>query len=151
MMNCLMHRNNHQVNESSALMQFVLTVQMSWTEHGGKRGSLQRGNRVDEDEGMEDNSLYSGRESGTCSPVYMSHLSVHLCEDQLLFPHVSETGEAADCAHCHQWSPGIRTVLDSTVSTKGSFRRVQHIPEFISLVMKANSITLVSAQSNSNC
>ncbi|XP_071328479.1 docking protein 1 isoform X2 [Trachinotus anak] len=36
---------------------------MSWTEHGGKRGSLQRGNRVDEDEGMEDNSLYSGRES----------------------------------------------------------------------------------------
>ncbi|XP_040010939.1 docking protein 2-like [Xiphias gladius] len=36
---------------------------MSWMEHGGKRGSLQRGNRVDEDEGMEDNSLYSGRET----------------------------------------------------------------------------------------
>ncbi|XP_070759840.1 docking protein 2 [Enoplosus armatus] len=36
---------------------------MSWTEHSVKRGSLQRGNRVDEDEGMEDNSLYSGRDS----------------------------------------------------------------------------------------
>ena len=35
-----------------------------------KRGSLQRGNRVDEDEGMEDNSLYSGRETGT--PVGLS-------------------------------------------------------------------------------
>ncbi|GLD70154.1 docking protein 2-like protein [Lates japonicus] len=36
---------------------------MNWTEHGVKRGSLQRGNRVDEDERMEDNSLYSGRET----------------------------------------------------------------------------------------
>uniref|UniRef100_A0A8C9XMU1 Docking protein 2 n=1 Tax=Sander lucioperca TaxID=283035 RepID=A0A8C9XMU1_SANLU len=36
---------------------------INWTEHGGKRGSLQRGNRVDEDAGMEDNSLYSGRET----------------------------------------------------------------------------------------
>uniref|UniRef100_UPI0037E9966B docking protein 2 isoform X2 n=1 Tax=Semicossyphus pulcher TaxID=241346 RepID=UPI0037E9966B len=36
---------------------------MSWTEHSVKRGSLQRGNTVDEDEGMEDNSLYSGRET----------------------------------------------------------------------------------------
>ncbi|XP_012710244.2 docking protein 2 [Fundulus heteroclitus] len=36
---------------------------MSWTEGGAKRGSLQRGNRVEEDEGMEDNSLYSGRET----------------------------------------------------------------------------------------
>ncbi|XP_060894143.1 docking protein 2-like isoform X2 [Labrus mixtus] len=36
---------------------------MSWMEHSVKRGSLQRGNRVDEDEGMEDNSLYSGRET----------------------------------------------------------------------------------------
>ncbi|XP_018548954.1 docking protein 2 [Lates calcarifer] len=36
---------------------------MNWTEHGVKRGSLQRGNRVDKDEGMEDNSLYSGRET----------------------------------------------------------------------------------------
>ncbi|XP_015250730.1 PREDICTED: docking protein 2-like [Cyprinodon variegatus] len=35
---------------------------MSWTDGGAKRGTLQRGNRVDEDEGMEDNSLYSGRE-----------------------------------------------------------------------------------------
>ncbi|TDH12604.1 hypothetical protein EPR50_G00048730 [Perca flavescens] len=35
----------------------------NWTEHGVKKGSLQRGNRVDEDEGMEDNSLYSGRET----------------------------------------------------------------------------------------
>lgn len=46
---------------------------MSWTEHGVKRGSLQRGNRVDEDEGMEDNSLYSGRETGR--PVHLSHIS----------------------------------------------------------------------------
>ncbi|KAM7415491.1 hypothetical protein PAMA_017818 [Pampus argenteus] len=37
---------------------------MSWVEHSVKRGSLHRGNRVDEDEGMEDNSLYSGRETG---------------------------------------------------------------------------------------
>ncbi|XP_070690681.1 docking protein 2 isoform X2 [Pempheris klunzingeri] len=36
---------------------------MSWMEPSVKRGSLQRGNRVDEDEGMEDNSLYSGRET----------------------------------------------------------------------------------------
>ncbi|XP_074526651.1 docking protein 2 [Halichoeres trimaculatus] len=37
---------------------------MSWTEPNMKRGSLHRGNRVvDEDEGMEDNSLYSGRET----------------------------------------------------------------------------------------
>ncbi|XP_047448500.1 docking protein 2 isoform X2 [Mugil cephalus] len=36
---------------------------MSWTDPGVKRGSLQRGTRVDEDEGMEDNSLYSGRET----------------------------------------------------------------------------------------
>uniref|UniRef100_A0A667YF86 Docking protein 2 n=1 Tax=Myripristis murdjan TaxID=586833 RepID=A0A667YF86_9TELE len=36
---------------------------MSWAERGGKRASLHRGNRVDEDEGMEDNSLYSGRET----------------------------------------------------------------------------------------
>ncbi|XP_044053349.1 docking protein 2 isoform X2 [Siniperca chuatsi] len=36
---------------------------MSWMEHSVRRGSLQRGNRVDEDEGMEDNSLYSGRET----------------------------------------------------------------------------------------
>ncbi|KAK2838217.1 hypothetical protein Q5P01_015429 [Channa striata] len=35
---------------------------MSWMEHGVKRGSLHRGNRVEEDAGMEDNSLYSGRE-----------------------------------------------------------------------------------------
>uniref|UniRef100_A0A3Q3X9J4 Uncharacterized protein n=1 Tax=Mola mola TaxID=94237 RepID=A0A3Q3X9J4_MOLML len=38
---------------------------MSWTEPSVKRGSLQRGHRVDEDEGMEDNALYSGRETGT--------------------------------------------------------------------------------------
>ncbi|KAG7490871.1 docking protein 2-like [Solea senegalensis] len=36
---------------------------MSWTEPGGKRGSLQRGNRVDEDGGMEDNLLYSSRDT----------------------------------------------------------------------------------------
>lgn len=36
---------------------------MNWTDHGVKRGSLQRANRVDEEEGMEDNSLYSGRET----------------------------------------------------------------------------------------
>nr|XP_046242441.1 docking protein 2 [Scatophagus argus] len=36
---------------------------MSWTEPSAKRGSLQRGNKVDEDEGMEDNSLYGGRET----------------------------------------------------------------------------------------
>ncbi|XP_019201949.1 docking protein 2 [Oreochromis niloticus] len=36
---------------------------MSWTDTGVKRGSLQRGTRVEEDEGMEDNSLYSGRET----------------------------------------------------------------------------------------
>ncbi|XP_034547568.1 docking protein 2 [Notolabrus celidotus] len=36
---------------------------MSWTgEHSVKRGSLHRGNRVEEHEGMEDNSLYGGRE-----------------------------------------------------------------------------------------
>uniref|UniRef100_A0A3B5MV20 Uncharacterized protein n=1 Tax=Xiphophorus couchianus TaxID=32473 RepID=A0A3B5MV20_9TELE len=35
---------------------------MSWTEGGAKRGSLQRGNRVEEEEGMEDNSLYSVRD-----------------------------------------------------------------------------------------
>ncbi|CAJ1069564.1 docking protein 2 isoform X1 [Xyrichtys novacula] len=36
---------------------------MSWTEQSVKRGSLHRGNRVDEDEGMEDNSLYSSRQT----------------------------------------------------------------------------------------
>ncbi|XP_076587804.1 uncharacterized protein dok2 [Chaetodon auriga] len=36
---------------------------MSWTEQSVKRRSLQRGNRVDQEEGMEDNSLYSGRET----------------------------------------------------------------------------------------
>ncbi|XP_034452944.1 docking protein 2-like [Hippoglossus hippoglossus] len=36
---------------------------MSWTEHSVKRGSMQRGTRVEEDEGMEDNSLYSGRQT----------------------------------------------------------------------------------------
>ncbi|XP_041793676.1 docking protein 2 isoform X2 [Chelmon rostratus] len=36
---------------------------MSWTEHSVKRRSLQRGSRVDQEEGMEDNSLYSGRET----------------------------------------------------------------------------------------
>ncbi|KAM4745496.1 uncharacterized protein dok2 isoform 2-T2 [Anableps anableps] len=36
---------------------------MSWTDGGAKRGSLQRGSRVEEDERMEDNSLYSGRET----------------------------------------------------------------------------------------
>ncbi|XP_068166897.1 docking protein 2 [Antennarius striatus] len=36
---------------------------MSRMEHKLKRGSLQRRNRPDEDEGMEDNSLYSGRET----------------------------------------------------------------------------------------
>ncbi|XP_030579461.1 docking protein 2 [Archocentrus centrarchus] len=36
---------------------------MNWVDPAVKRGSLQRGNRVDEDEGMEDNSLYSGRET----------------------------------------------------------------------------------------
>ncbi|XP_069001419.1 docking protein 2 isoform X1 [Embiotoca jacksoni] len=36
---------------------------MNWTDQGGKRGSLQRGSRVDEDERMEDNSLYSARET----------------------------------------------------------------------------------------
>lgn len=36
---------------------------MSWAEHSVRKGSLQRGNRVDEDEGMEDNSLYGGRET----------------------------------------------------------------------------------------
>uniref|UniRef100_A0A3B3YV54 Docking protein 2 n=1 Tax=Poecilia mexicana TaxID=48701 RepID=A0A3B3YV54_9TELE len=35
---------------------------MSWTEGGAKRGSLQRGNRVEDEEGMEDNSLYSVRD-----------------------------------------------------------------------------------------
>ncbi|KAM9858864.1 docking protein 2 [Aulostomus maculatus] len=34
---------------------------VSWAEHGMKRGSLQRGNQEGE-EGMEDNSLYSGRD-----------------------------------------------------------------------------------------
>lgn len=49
----------------------LTNVQMSWTDTGVKRGSLQRGTRVEEDEGMEDNSLYSGRETGTplCPPV----------------------------------------------------------------------------------
>ncbi|KAF7641433.1 hypothetical protein LDENG_00281610, partial [Lucifuga dentata] len=42
---------------------------MSWADHGMKRGSLQRGSRVDEDEGMEDNSLYGGRQTGTCLPI----------------------------------------------------------------------------------
>ncbi|XP_028270891.1 docking protein 2 isoform X2 [Parambassis ranga] len=37
---------------------------MNWADHGVRRGSLKRGNRVDEDEGMEDNLLYSGRETG---------------------------------------------------------------------------------------
>uniref|UniRef100_A0A8C6PLB4 Docking protein 2 n=1 Tax=Nothobranchius furzeri TaxID=105023 RepID=A0A8C6PLB4_NOTFU len=36
--------------------------QMSWMEAGAKRGTLQRGNKVDEDKGMEDNSLYSGQD-----------------------------------------------------------------------------------------
>ncbi|KAM9393360.1 docking protein 2 [Pholidichthys leucotaenia] len=37
---------------------------MSWTDSGVKRSSLQRGARVDGDEGlMEDNSLYSGRDA----------------------------------------------------------------------------------------
>ncbi|XP_072243244.1 docking protein 2 isoform X2 [Leuresthes tenuis] len=36
---------------------------MSWMDHGVKRGSLQRGSRVEEDEMMEQNSLYSGRET----------------------------------------------------------------------------------------
>ncbi|XP_029366340.1 docking protein 2 isoform X2 [Echeneis naucrates] len=36
---------------------------MNWLECGVKRGSLQRGQKVDEDEGMEDNSLYSGRDT----------------------------------------------------------------------------------------
>ncbi|XP_068617054.1 docking protein 2 [Brachionichthys hirsutus] len=36
---------------------------VSWMEHKVKRGSLQRRKRRDEDEGMEDNSLYSGRET----------------------------------------------------------------------------------------
>uniref|UniRef100_A0A3B3VFI2 Docking protein 2-like n=1 Tax=Poecilia latipinna TaxID=48699 RepID=A0A3B3VFI2_9TELE len=35
---------------------------MSWMEGGAKRGSLQRGNRVEDEEGMEDNSLYSVRD-----------------------------------------------------------------------------------------
>ncbi|KAG7214293.1 hypothetical protein INR49_023213, partial [Caranx melampygus] len=40
-----------------------------------KRGSLHRGSRVEEDEGMEDNSLYSGRETFTPhTPVQTSHL-----------------------------------------------------------------------------
>ncbi|XP_060927619.1 LOW QUALITY PROTEIN: docking protein 2-like [Limanda limanda] len=33
---------------------------MSWTEPSVRRGSVQRGTRVEEDQGMEDNSLYSG-------------------------------------------------------------------------------------------
>lgn len=36
---------------------------MNWTDHSVKRGSLQRGHRVDEEEGMEDNSLYSSRKT----------------------------------------------------------------------------------------
>lgn len=36
---------------------------MSWMDPGVKRGSLQKANRVEEDEGMEDNSLYSGRDT----------------------------------------------------------------------------------------
>ncbi|XP_051249665.1 docking protein 2 [Dicentrarchus labrax] len=40
-----------------------LAFPMNWVEPSVKRGSLQRGSRVDEDEGMEDNSLYSGRET----------------------------------------------------------------------------------------
>eukprot|EP00064_Thunnus_orientalis_P023119 superscaffoldBa00008434_g23348 len=36
---------------------------MSWTERSVRRGSLHRGQRVDEDEGMEDNSLYGGRDT----------------------------------------------------------------------------------------
>ncbi|XP_055367285.1 LOW QUALITY PROTEIN: docking protein 2-like [Betta splendens] len=38
---------------------------MSWAEPGAKRASLQRGTRVEGEEGMEDNSLYSGRQTGT--------------------------------------------------------------------------------------
>uniref|UniRef100_A0A3P8UBC6 Docking protein 2 n=1 Tax=Amphiprion percula TaxID=161767 RepID=A0A3P8UBC6_AMPPE len=37
---------------------------MSWMDPGVKRGSLQRAARVEEDEGMEDNFLYSGRDTG---------------------------------------------------------------------------------------
>lgn len=56
-------------------------MQMSWMEHGVKRGSLHRGKRVDEDEGMEDNSLYSGRETGTvCLPEQkLQRLSSDVC------------------------------------------------------------------------
>uniref|UniRef100_A0A672YMI8 Docking protein 2 n=1 Tax=Sphaeramia orbicularis TaxID=375764 RepID=A0A672YMI8_9TELE len=36
---------------------------MNWVEPAVKRGSLHRGTRVDEDQGMEDNSLYSGRDT----------------------------------------------------------------------------------------
>uniref|UniRef100_A0A8C2WQ85 Docking protein 2 n=1 Tax=Cyclopterus lumpus TaxID=8103 RepID=A0A8C2WQ85_CYCLU len=35
---------------------------MNWTEAGGRRSSLLRGRGADEEAGMEDNSLYSGRE-----------------------------------------------------------------------------------------
>ncbi|XP_061586139.1 docking protein 2 [Cololabis saira] len=36
---------------------------MKWLEPTGKRGSLQRTSKVEDDEGMEDNSLYSGRKT----------------------------------------------------------------------------------------
>uniref|UniRef100_A0A3B4UCX5 Docking protein 2-like n=1 Tax=Seriola dumerili TaxID=41447 RepID=A0A3B4UCX5_SERDU len=54
--------DRHQVEDWTHKL-CEIAFPMSWTEHGVKRGSLQRGNRVDEDERMEDNSLYSGRET----------------------------------------------------------------------------------------
>lgn len=54
---------------------WICVCQMSWMEHSVKRGSLQRRLQVDKDKGMEDNSLYSGRETGTSvcltEPVFL--------------------------------------------------------------------------------
>ncbi|XP_019965914.2 docking protein 2 [Paralichthys olivaceus] len=52
----------HQVDDWTHKL-CEIAFPMSWTEHGVKRGSVQRGTRVEEDEGMEDNSLYSGRQT----------------------------------------------------------------------------------------
>lgn len=54
--------DRHQVDDWTHKL-CEIAFPMSWNDGGTKRGSLQRGNRVDEDEGMEDNSLYSGRET----------------------------------------------------------------------------------------
>ncbi|XP_037535915.1 docking protein 2-like [Nematolebias whitei] len=56
---------------------------MSWTDGAGKRGNLQKGSRVDENEGMEDNLLYSGRETDVPLFMQMNKVSLKLCETLL--------------------------------------------------------------------